>query len=475
MRQSNSIDTVGSQSKAMKRFVVLPIFAAMLLTKPAGAVALFGNGKPVLVHEDYVILHYDDTTKRVHVLLAARMAPAFARIRLGLPTPSAPKIGQLVIDLPDALHKLITPHEMRLRKTPPAPPALWNPEGARLDSFVLPGGSADRIFDAAWLQSYVDKGFSIAVGAINTPEDERIEIVSPTIHISYESERLGLARREPPLPIQGEDEPGADVPEKPRLPVTIAVSKVEPKQLGLTSESMAAIWGKRPGALLECYEAFLERKPDAATTVNFSATIRPKGDVVGFKALEPTKDPAGKKLESCVEKVLRTKQLPARTEGYEVRAQVVFTPPHVPARRTHIVTIGSSKYVWRNMPASVRLEHDFEVLPLDLKLAMRDDVRKALNLRNGERVWISHWLDRSARRTSAEDIEFERQDLPARGEPGALALEGNDADLDRPKHAKKVAVSQTISRKRRNALLILGVLVVSLAGALGIAVREMRG
>jgi hypothetical protein len=276
------------------------------------------------------------------------------------------------------------------------------------------------------------------------------------------------------LPLTVEDDPDTFALDKPRQPVTIAVSKVEPKQVGLTSQSITTILSNRPGALLACYETFLERKPNESTTVNFKATIRPKGDVVAFKALDSSKDPAGKELESCVAKVLRAKQLPAMTEGYEVQARVVFAPPRIPARRTRIVTIGSSKYVWRNMPTSVRLEQDFEISPQDLKMAMRDDVRKALNLRDDGRVWVSHWVDRSARRTTAEDIEFERQDLPALGEPGTLALEVFDADLDRGKNAKRVSKGKTISSKHRQTFMMLGLLVLSLAAALGIAGREMR-
>ncbi len=457
-----------------KPVVFVPVLAALLIAKPAGATAIFGGGKPILIQEDYVFLHHDDATKRVHLLYAARVAPAFVRVQMGLPTPSTPTLEQLTIDLPESLHKLIAPHEMRLHKRPPAPPPPWIPTSTRFDSFIESASSADHVFDADWTKSYVDKGFSIAVAAVTTPDDQRLEVLSPTIHISYVSERLGLARREPPLPIKMDDELEPDGPEKPRPPFTITVSKVEPKQKGLTVESMSSVWGNPPGALQTCHEAFLEKKPNASTTVNFLATMRPKGDIVAFEILEATKDPADKELGSCIEKVLRAKQLPSTSEGYEVTARIDFTPPRVPARRTHIVTIGSAKYVWRSMPASVRVEQDFEILPQDLVLAMSAEVRKALNLRNDERVWVTHWLDRSTRRTSAEDIEFERQVLPARGKPGALEPEVHDADLDRAR-PKKVLTSQTTSRKRRNVWAVLSIVIVSLLAALGIAWREMRG
>ena len=107
---------------------------------------------------------------------------------------------------------------------------------------------------------------------------------------------------------------------------------------------------------------------------------------------------------------------------------------------------------------------------------MSDAVRRALNVRDDERVWVTHWLDRSVRRANADDIEFERQVLPARGQPGALEPEVPDADLNRvaPKKIATVAQSQTISRKRRNAWAVLSMIVLSLAVALGIGWNEVR-
>jgi len=458
----------------MKRFAVLPVLAASFATTPARAVAVVGGDKPVMVQEDYVFLHHDEAAKRVHILFAARVAPAFRRVTMGIPTPEYPTIHRMAPHLPDVLHKLIAPHEMRLGKHAPVPPAPWIPEGARFDSFVEGADSADHVFDAAWTKSYVDKGFFIAALGVTTPEDGRLEVMSPTTHISFASERLVLARREPRLPMP-EEPPDLDLPDKPRLPVEVSVSKVEPRQTGLTAESITRLLSNRPGELLTCYEHFLERRPNTTVTLSLKTTVRPKGDVVSIKWVDPPKDLQTKELGACMTKVLQSKALPKADEGYEFQSSIVLTPPRIPARRTHIVTIGSSKHVWRDVPASVKLVEDFEILPQDVELAMTAETRKLLGMRNGERVWVSHWLDRSVRRTEAADVEFERQELPARGEAGALPPEVHDADVDRPKRMENVSAGQTSSRKRRNALAMLGMLVLSLAAALGIAGREMRG
>lgn len=460
----------------MKRGAFLAILAALLITKSADAAAIFAGGKPAMVHEDYVFLHHDAATNQVHILFAARVAPAFRRVTMGIPTPNSPTIEHIVVDLPDVLHKLIAPHRMRLNKRPPAPPAPWTPNAARFDSFVETARSADHVFDAAWTQSYVDKGFFIAALEVTTPEeDERLEVLSPTAHISFTSERLVLARREPPLPVRGDDDAGVGVPDKPHRPVEVSVSNVEPSQVGLTADAMARILRNRQNALLDCYEKFLEQNPNTAMTLRFESTIRPKGDVIAIKLLEAQKETASKELGVCVTKILRKTPMLSANEGYKFQSSILLTPRHIPARRTHIVTIGSSKYIWRNAPASVRLEEDFEILPIDLTLAMRADLRRSLGVRDDERVWVSHWVDRSARRTQAEDTEFERQDLPPREENAALPLEVHDADSTRAKHVTNVLADQTVSRKRRNAFVMLGVVVLGLAAALGITWSEMRG
>lgn len=456
----------------MKRFVLLPLAATLLGTTPAQAVAISAEKKPTMVHEDYVILHHDTSAKRVHVLFAARVAPAFRRVTMGIPTPASPTIEPLGLDLPDVLHKLVAPHYMRLSKHPPAPPAPWMPKRARLDWFIESADSAARVFDAAWTKSYVDKGFFIAALGVTTPEDGRLEVMSPTVHISFDSERLVLARREPPLPMQDES-PDADLPDKPPLAMKISVTQIKPEPPGVTPETILRSLRNYSDELLACYEHFLERKPNLGATLSFKTTIRPKGDVVAIK--EGADDPLTKELGTCVSSVLRAKQVASASEGYEFQSNIVFTPPRIPARRTHIVTIGSSKYVWRNLPASVKLGEDFEILHDDLVRAMGPNVRKTLGLRDGERVWVSHWVDRSVRRRQAEDVEFERQDLPARGEAGALPTEVKEADLERPKRVTNVSASQTISRKRKSAWAVLGLLVLSLAAALGIARSEMRG
>jgi hypothetical protein len=210
-------------------------------------------------------------------------------------------------------------------------------------------------------------------------------------------------------------------------------------------------------------------------TLDFETTIRPKGDVIAIKMRETPTEAASLELGTCVTKVLRAKQMLRADEGYKFQSTITFTPPRIPARRTHIVTIGSSKYVWRNVPASVRLEEDFEVLPKELTQAMSGETRKALGLPHDERVWVSHWLDRSARRTRAEDVEFERHDLPAHGEPGALLPDVPDTDLTRHAPTPIKSAKYKNSRKNRQSFTMLGVLAVSLAIGLWMARSELSG
>lgn len=163
----------------MKRLAALPFCAILFASSPALAVAVSGGEKPVMVHEDYVLLHHDETAKRVHVLYAARLAPAFRRIAMGIPTPTTPTIESVVVDLPAVLHALVTPTSMRMTKRGPVPPAPWIPDGAKLDTFIESATTtADHVFDAAWTKSHLDKGYFIAGMGVTTPEDGRIEVVS---------------------------------------------------------------------------------------------------------------------------------------------------------------------------------------------------------------------------------------------------------------------------------------------------------
>jgi len=455
----------------MKRFVFLPLLASLLATTPARAVAIFAGGKPVLVQEDYVFLYQEPGSKQVHVLYSARVAPAFRRVQLGYPTPSGPKIETVVIDLPEALHKLVAPHEMRLDKLPPAPPASWETRGARFDSYTENKGSADHVFDAAWTNSYVDKGFFIAGLGVVTDEDGRVEVMTPSVHISFESERMQLARREPPLLMPIDESGGSDIPDKPNLPVEVKVVKTEPQLVDLAPESAAKRLQNRSRPLLDCYEVYLEKKPNSSITLEFSTTIRPQGDVIESKGLGTFDDEPTKRLSACMAKVLEKQRIPNLQEGYKFKWRIALTPPRTPARRTHIFAIGSSKYVWPNLPASVRLEHDFEILPQDAILAIPDSVRKAMQWADNQRVWISHWIDKSARRTEAEDVVFEHQELPARGESGALPLEKT---VFQPKQDEKVTARKTNTKRPSRETGLITVLVAGLIVALGLAYRESR-
>lgn len=457
----------------MKRIALLPLFAGLLFARPANAAAVFGGGKPVMVHEDYVLLHRDPATKQVHVLLAARVAPAFPRVQIGYPTPTNPTLEHVAIDLPEVLHKLIAPHEMRAKSHPPAPPAPWIPNGARVDTYVENAGSAEHVFDATWTKSYVDKGFFIGVTGVVTPEDGRVEVLAPTMHISFVSERLVLPRREPPLPLQSAKD-GADLPEKPRLPVELAASKITPRQPDISEATLTSMLQDRPAELLQCYERFLERSSDQGFVLEFALTVHPKGTVVAVKDVGKPEGDALQGLAECSKTVLQSKQFGKNAKGYEFQATVTFTPPRIPARRTHIIVVGSSKYVWPNMPKGVRLEEDFEVLPIDLRLALDEKNRRTLGFRDDERVWVSHWVDRTARRTQALDVEFVEEALPAPGGAGALTADGEQAAPPRPR-VMDTLPGQTISKKRKRAIAMLSVLVLAMVGALGLGWREVRG
>lgn len=455
----------------MKTFVLLTACAGLFVAAPAGAVALFAGGKPVQVQEDYIFLYQPPETKELHVLYSARAAPAFPRVQLGYPTPVAPAIEGITIDLPDALHKLVAPHDMRLDKLPPAPPAPWIPMGARLDSYTENKASADHIFDAAWTKSYVDKGYSIAGLGIVTDDDGRVEVVSPSVHISFASERMELARREPSLPLAVDEVQDGDLPTKPRDPVEVKVFKTEPQLVDLAPESAAMRLQNRSRPLLDCYEIYLEKNPNKSVTLEFVTTIRPQGDVIEIKRSGKLEDEPTKKLSGCLAKVLEQQKIPKLDQGYKFHWRIALHPPRRPARRTHIIALGASKYVWPNLPASVRLEHDFEILRQDVTLAIPEGVRRAIHWLDSERVWVSHWVDKSARRVEAEDVVFERRDLPARGEAGALPLE---KPMPTRVPDKKAIANPGKKKVLDRKIPMVAILALGVLAALGLAYRESR-
>ncbi len=431
------------------------------------------------VREDYVLLHHDEAAKRLHVLYAARISPAHPRILIGFPTQATPQIETLgAVDLPKLLHALITPNLIRETQRGPVAPVPWISTGATLSGFVVGPSTADVPFDADWTKSYVDKGFFIASLEVQTPADQRLEVLTPTGHISFESQKLVLQRREPPLPtFPTTDEEPAEDPDKPHAPFEVKVDKIEPSTLGLSTETIGAALSKAPGPLVACYETFLERRPGDAAKMSLEIVVRPKGEVATIRVAAQANDQAGKELEACVVAQLRKKPLSRADEGYKLAVQLSFTPPRTPSRRTHVITLGHSKYAWRNAPGGVRLSEDFEVAPEDVARALNVQTRKALGLQDGQRLWLSHWIDRETRRTMAEDVEFVRQDLPRAGEPGTLPVPEEKPATD--VHGWKKSPTKNASRghtsqRRRTAGALAGMALVIVL-ALWIARAEVRG
>jgi len=401
--------------KALGPLVGITISA---VASQAGAVGVGGATPHPVVHEDYLIVSHDEASGRQHVLYAARLAPASPRVLLGLPTPSAPTIEPVAKLDPAALvFTLVEPFERRTRGRSPAPPAAWVMDRSSLSGFVVGPSASEQPFDAAWTKSFVDRNFSFAVLDVITPPGGWLEVVTPVAHVAFDTPRVIVSRREPPRAETPPEEPS----EGAALPIEVASVQAEPKAVAPSGEAIARVLRARSGPLLECYERFLERRPGEATKVTIEAAIRPKGETASLRSPGERGDEVTRELATCVVKIVRARQFPRTDEGWKFSADLAFKPPRTPSRRTHLVLVGPSRYVWRDPPTAARLLHDFEAKPEDVARALSPELRRTMGLPEGRRLWVSHWLDRDVRRALAEDALFDREDLPADGEPGTLS------------------------------------------------------
>ncbi|TKD00434.1 hypothetical protein [Polyangium fumosum] len=453
--------------KALGPLVALSIGA---LVSPAGAVALGGATPSPVVHEDYLIVSHDEASGRQHVLFAARLAPAAPRVLMGLPTPSTPTIEPLPkLDLAALVHTLVEPYERRTRGRAPAPPAAWVLDRSTLSGFVVAPSAGEQPFDASWTKGYVDRNFSFAVLDVVTPPGGPLEIMTPAAHISFDAPRVIVARREPPRA----EPPVDEAQEGAAIPLVVESVRAEPKAIAPSSEAIARVLRARSGPLLDCYETFLERRPGEATKVTIEASIRPKGDTASLRSPSEKGEEATRAFATCVVKILRARQFPRTDEGWKFSADLAFKPPRTPARRTHLVLVGSSRYVWKDPPASARLLHDFEAKPEDVARAMAPELRRGMGLPEGKRLWISHWLDRDVRRALAEDALFDREDLPADGAPGTLSAPSGKPEV-RPaaESPREKPRARSRSKRTENAIAAAAALVFTVALALWLARDE---
>ncbi len=444
------------------------------VASPARAVAVAGATPSPVVHEDYLIVSHDEVNGREHMLYAARLAPASPRVLLGLPTPATPTIEPLPkLDLAALVHALVEPHERRTRGRSPAPPAPWVMDRSTLSGFVVGPSAAEQPFDATWTRGYVDRGFSFVVLDVVTPPGGWIEIMTPTAHVSFATSRVIAPRREPPREQPPEDKP----PDGFVLPLMVESVRAEPKAVAPSQEAIARVLRARSGPLLDCHERFLERRAGEPAKVTIEASIRPKGDTASLLSPgEKDTDEARRELATCVVKILRARQFPRTDEGWKFTADLAFEPPRLPARRTHLVLIGPSRYVWRDPPSSARLLHDFEAASEDVARAISPELRREMGLPEGRRLWVSHWLDRDVRRALAEDVLFEREDLPERGEPGTLSAAAPQKPDLRPAKTspREQRRSRSLSDRTRGALAATLISALTVALALWLARDDRR-
>lgn len=441
---------------------VLTALAIVGASPAAHAIAWADPTATHVVHEDYVIVIHDEDHGREHVLVAARLTPASPRLQLALPTPGTPTIEALPkLDPAAAVHALIEPFERRTRGRSPAPPARWATNGVTLSGFVVTDTSTEKPFDPAWMKSYAQDHFSFAALDVVVPEDGRLEIVTPVAMVSFAADRPMVPRREPArqMPDEVEDTRG------PAMPLEVTVVRAEPKAVAPSAEAIARVLRVRSGRLLGCYERFLEQMPGEAVKLTVDATIRPKGDAASVTSPAEKLDAATSTLAKCIVGLLRARQFPRTDEGWRFSAELSLRPPRTPARRTHLVVLGPSRSVWRSPPSSARLLHDVEVSLADVDRAFGPELRRALGLPEGRRLWLAHWLDRDERRANAEDARFDLEPLPPDGGPGTLGARVAPSPEARP--APATPVRRTRARPGRSMKLAvvssIAALIVGLA------------
>jgi len=420
----------------MKSFPLLAPLAVLATAGAANAatVVAIGATNPPAIHEDFVFLSFDPAAKREHLVYAARLAPAVEKTTIGIPTIGEPTIEPLAgFDPGAALQALIAPYETRVKGRPPGAPAAWPLRDVTVQGTSGLLRASDVLFDVPWMHGYADRGFShVAMLALAYPADGRLEISTPAVHLSFESDKLILPRREPsrPSPNPSEDEaPSAD---KPALPLDVQAIKAEPKDVAPSAEALGKVLRSRSGPLLDCYEALLEKKPGEAPLVHFEAAIRPKGDTASLRSTDPPGDEASSAFTTCVVRELKKKQFPRTNEGWRFTAELAFKPPRIPTRRTHVIALGPSRAMWRSPPRSARLLDDFEVSAADMEKAFGPALKRALGLPEAGRLWVTYWLDRDERRAAAEDALFDLEALPADGEPGTLSFKPEAAKKEEP-------------------------------------------
>jgi hypothetical protein len=459
--------------KPVGPLVALALVASTAPARAAAVAALEAKDQPV-IHEDYLFVVHDAAAKREHLVFAARLVPSASRLTVGVPTIGAPTIKALEsFDPGVALHALVAPYELRTRGRAPAVPAAWPMRDLRVTGTSGLINASDVLFDAAWMKAYADRGFThIAMLAVESPADGRLEVSTPAVQITFDAERAILPRREPSRPSQPtEDEPEA---EGPALPLEVSNVHAEPRAVGPSAEAIAKVLRGRSGPLLSCYEIFLEKRPGEATKVRLEAAIRPKGDTASLRATDAPSDEVASAFAACVVKEAKKKQFPRTDEGWRFTADLDFKPPRTPARRTHVVLVGTARQVWRSPPRSARILDDFEASAADVARAFGEELTRALGLADGQRLWVTHWLDRDERRALAEDALFDREDLPADGEPGTLSFRPEQKPAAAAPTPAPRAAPRPTSRRGRTAM-ALSTLVAALTVALALwLAREQR-
>jgi hypothetical protein len=383
-----------------------------------------GADPPPAVREEVLFVVFDASSRREHLLYAARLEPAAPSLQIALPVPAAGGIEVLgAIDLPLALHTLAAPYELSTLGREPVRPARWSVRGVEITGRVVPLGAelpAGLPFDAGWVRSYAAGDGALALLSVNAPKDGRIELSMPVARISFSADKPVLSLREPPSPLP-QDRPAEAAPEEPRKaagPYTVEDIRAHPAGDAPSAATIDKVLRARTAPFASCYERFLDRSPGTPASVGLEVTLRPRGDIA---AVRSTKSEGGDAdLTSCLLAAVRRKQFPRMDAGWRFTAHVRFPPPRTPARVTHIAVLAAERWTWTNPPAWVTRVRELEPAWEDWGKVFTPEMREALGLRPPGRLWLSHYIDRSERRAGAADVTFAKAELPPDGEPGTL-------------------------------------------------------